>query len=60
LRHDLPKFRLTDPDISAGLFFLLERFDHQPFGRQPRQWPPSSPTAVEAWHDADEAFTPST
>jgi len=55
LRHDLPKFRLKDPDISAGLSFPSKRFlEQQPFGRRPRH--PSSPTAFEAQFDAQEAF----
>jgi hypothetical protein len=57
LRHDLPKFRLKDLDISAALSFPSKRFDHlgrQPFGRRPRH--PSSPTAFEAEPDAQEAF----
>jgi hypothetical protein len=57
LRHDLPTFRLKDPDISAGLSFPSKRFDgleRQPFGRRLRH--PSSPTAFEAQPDAQEAF----
>jgi len=52
LRHDLPKFRLTEHDISAGLSFPSKRFDRfeQPFGRQPRQLPyPSSCMQIEAF-----------
>jgi hypothetical protein len=58
LRHGQPKFRLMDHDISAGLSFLSMRFHRlaQPLPCRPRQWPPSSPTAVEAWHDADEGL----
>jgi hypothetical protein len=59
LRRDLPKFRLTDPDISAGLFFPSKRFDRleQSLGGQPRRLSyPSSPTAVQFRHDAQGAF----
>src|SRR5262249_15796368 len=54
LRHDLPRFRLKDCDIWAGLSFLLMGFVllEQLFCRQP---PPSSPTALEAQHDAQKA-----
>src|SRR5262249_52940877 len=54
LRHDLPKFRPKDPDISAGLSFPSMRF-HLVLG--PRQLPcPFSPTALEARHDAQKAI----
>src|SRR5262249_61534625 len=59
LRHDLPKSRLMDHDISAGLSSLSMRFHRlgQSLHRQPRQLPyPSSPTAFQARHDAQEAF----
>jgi hypothetical protein len=59
LRHDLPKFRLTDHDISAELSSPSKRFDRfeQPFGRQPTQSPyPSSPTAFQSQPDAQKAF----
>jgi hypothetical protein len=58
-RHGLPKFRLTDLDISAGLSFPSKHFHRlpQPLRRQPRQLPyPSSPTAFQARHDAQKAF----
>jgi hypothetical protein len=56
LRHDLPKFRLMDCDISAGLSFLSKRFFllEQPFGSQQRH--PSAPIAFQARPYADEAF----
>jgi hypothetical protein len=55
LRHDLPKFRLMDLDILAGLSFLVMRFHGlgQPLRRQPRQ---TSSTAFQARPYADEAF----
>ena len=54
--HGLPKFRLTDLDISAGPFFPSKRLHGlgQSFGRRPRH--PSSPTAFEAQSDAQEDF----
>src|SRR5262249_24358064 len=57
LRHGLPKIRLTDHDIWAGLFFPSKRLHglgRQPFGRRPRH--PSSPTAFQSRHDAQEGF----
>jgi hypothetical protein len=55
LRHGLPKFRLTDPDISVGLFFLSMRFHRleRAWCRRPQQ---SFPTAFEAWLDAYGGF----
>src|SRR5262245_10014941 len=51
LRHDLPTFRLTGHDISAGPFFLSMRFPR--LGHQPRQLPySSSSTAFQPQHDA--------
>jgi hypothetical protein len=57
--HGLPKFRLMDHDISAGLFFPSMRFDRveQSLGGQPRRLSyPSSPTSVQFRLDAQEAF----
>jgi len=55
LRRGLPKARLTDPDISAGLSFPSKRFGdlEQAFSRRPRY--PSSPTAFVPRPDAQEA-----
>jgi len=54
-RHDLPKFRLTDLDISAGLSFPSKHFHRlpQPLRRQPRQ---TFPTAFQSRPAACEAF----
>jgi hypothetical protein len=54
LRHDLPKSRLSDYDISAGFFSLSMRFSvacHEQFFHRRGRPHPSSPTAFQSLRD---------